>query len=141
MIPVKIVAALAAALALMPALARADGPYSADGVRIRPVFSKELPNVPGKTLTAVEVDYAPGGASRPHHHAGVVLAYVVSGEIRSQVDDAPPRVFHAGESFFEAPGAHHMVSENASKTQPARLLAVIVAENGATLTAADPAPR
>jgi quercetin dioxygenase-like cupin family protein len=49
----------------------------------------------GKALTAVQVDYAPGGASKPHHHSGVVLAYVVSGEIRSQVDNAPPRVYHA----------------------------------------------
>jgi hypothetical protein len=55
-----------------------------------PMFSKELPNVPGKALTAVQVDYAPGGASKPHHHSGVVFAYVVSGEIRSQVDNAPP---------------------------------------------------
>jgi hypothetical protein len=44
----------------------------------------QIPNVPGKALTAVQVDYAPGGASKPHHHSGI--AYVVSGEIRSQVD-------------------------------------------------------
>jgi quercetin dioxygenase-like cupin family protein len=76
------------------------------GGEVREIFSKELPNVPGKALTAVQVDYAPGGASNPHHHSGVVLAYVIFGEIRSQVDNAPPRVFRAGETFFEDLGAH-----------------------------------
>ena len=50
--------------------------------------------------------------------------------MRSQVDDAPVRVYRAGESFFEAPGAHHAISENASETEPARLLAVFVVDTG-----------
>jgi quercetin dioxygenase-like cupin family protein len=107
------------------------------GEQVQAIFSQKLPNVPGKTLTAVTVDYAPGGASKPHFHAGVVFAYVVSGEIRSQVDEGPARVYRAGEAFFEAPGAHHVVSENASNTQPAKLLAVFVADDGADLTRFD----
>lgn len=99
------------------------------------VFSDPLPNVPGKMLTAVEVDYAPGDASPPHRHAGSVFAYVVSGEIRSENSvTGPARVYHAGEGFFEPPGSVHLVSANASTNAPAKLLAVFVADEGATLT-------
>jgi quercetin dioxygenase-like cupin family protein len=111
------------------------GAKSADKIQV--IFSHALPNVPGKTLTAVTVDYAPGGKTPPHHHAGVVLAYVVSGEIRSKVDEGPARVYHAGETFFEPPGSHHLVSENASTTKRAKLLAIFVADDGADLTKFD----
>jgi quercetin dioxygenase-like cupin family protein len=58
--------------------------------------------------------------------------------VRSQVDDGPVRVYHAGEYFTEKPGAHHRVSENASKTEPARLLAIFVLDTGeAPLTTLD----
>lgn len=110
----------------------------ADGrERVQVVLSQKLANVPGKTLTAVAVDYAPGGKTKPHHHAGVVFAYVVSGAIRSQVDDGAARVYRAGEAFFEGPGARHVVSENASRDKPAKLLAVFVADDGAELTLFD----
>jgi quercetin dioxygenase-like cupin family protein len=128
-------AAVLLALAAVIASARL---VAAEGDQARVIFSQALPNVAGKRLTAVTVDYAPGGASKAHHHAGVVFAYVVSGSIRSQVDDGEARVFRAGESFFEGPGAHHVVSENASRSKPARLLAVFVADEGADLTTFDP---
>ncbi len=97
-----------------------------------PQFARALPNVPGKTLTAVVVDYPPGGKSASHHHApsAFIYAYVLAGSIRSQIDDEPWRVYRAGESFVETPGAHHKVSENASDSEPARLLAVFVADTG-----------
>jgi quercetin dioxygenase-like cupin family protein len=84
--------------------------------------------MPGKSLIAVEVSYPPGGASIPHHHAhsAFIYAYVVSGSVVSQVEGQPERTYNAGESFFEAPGAHHVVSRNASQTEPAKLLAVFV---------------
>jgi len=89
-----------------------------------------IPNLPGKRLVTHIVDYPPGVRSAEHRHAGsaFILAYVVSGEIRSQVDDEPVRVYRAGETFFENPGAHHRVSENASDTKPARLLAVLIVD-------------
>jgi len=76
------------------------------------------------------VDYAPGGASTAHEHAksAFIYAYVISGDIESQVNDGPKRIYHAGESFFEEPGAVHRVSRNASKTKPAKLLAVFVVD-------------
>jgi quercetin dioxygenase-like cupin family protein len=93
-----------------------------------PIFKHELPNVPGKSLIAVEVEYPPGGASPSHTHAksAFIYAYVLSGEIVSAVDDEEPRVYRAGESWHETPGAHHRVSRNASDTQPAKLLAIFV---------------
>ncbi len=102
---------------------------------MKPVRAEKLPNVPGKSLTAVVVNYAPSGKSTSHHHAGSVFAYVLSGEIRSENSaTGPAKVYKAGESFFEPPGSSHLVSENASATEPASLLAVFVADDGAQLT-------
>jgi quercetin dioxygenase-like cupin family protein len=100
------------------------------GETITPHFEQAIPNIPGKSLVALIVDYTPGGASPPHIHAksAFVFAYVLSGEIESQVNDGPKRVYSAGESFYETPGSSHPVSRNASKTQPARLLAVFVVD-------------
>lgn len=96
---------------------------------ITPAFAEAIANVPGKTMTALVVDYAPGGKSLPHRHGqAFVVAYVLSGAIRSQVNNGEVRVYHAGESWTEKPGAHHMVSENASDTEPAKLLAIFVAD-------------
>jgi quercetin dioxygenase-like cupin family protein len=101
------------------------------GETVTPNFRHAIPNLPGKSLTAVVVDYAPGAASPAHTHArsAFIYAYVLSGDIESQVNDGPKRVYHAGESFFEEPGAVHRVSRNASDSRPARLLAVFVADS------------
>jgi quercetin dioxygenase-like cupin family protein len=89
-----------------------------------------IPNLPGKRLVTHIVDYPPGVSSTPHRHAGsaFIYAYVLSGAIRSQVDDEPVRVYRPGETWFERPGAHHRVSANASDTEPARLLAVLIVD-------------
>jgi quercetin dioxygenase-like cupin family protein len=105
---------------------------------VRPVTTEKLPNVPGKSITAIVVNYAAGAKSDKHHHAGSVLAYVLSGEIRSENSaTGPVKVYKAGESFFEPPGSKHLVSENASATEPASLLAIFIADDGATLTTFD----
>ena len=88
----------------------------------------------------MEVSYAPGGKSLPHHHAksAFIYAYVVTGAIRSQIEGQPIHVYRAGESFFEAPGAHHLVGENASVSKSAKLLAVFVVDtDDKTLTVPD----
>jgi quercetin dioxygenase-like cupin family protein len=94
------------------------------------VANAPIPNLPGKRLVSRIIDYPPGGGSISHRHArsAFIYAYVLSGLIRSQVDDEPARVYRPGETWFESPGAHHRVSENASDTEPARLLAVIVVD-------------
>ena len=99
---------------------------------VTPTFKQTIPDLPGKSLIAALVTYPPGGASPPHRHAAsaFIYAYVLSGEIRSQVDGAPVRTYRPGESWYEAPGAHHTVSENASRTKPAKLLAIFVVNSG-----------
>ena len=110
-----------------------------EGATEKQILSEKLPNVPGKTLTVVVVDYRPGGFSAPHRHpaSGFVFAYVLSGTMRSQVEGEPLRVYRAGQSWTEPPNAHHIVSANANKTKPARLIAWIVADGGAQTTVYD----
>ncbi len=121
-------AATLCAAMLQPSAAGAEG-------TVTQVFAAPLPNVPGNNLTAVLVTYEPGEKSAAHHHAGSVFAYVLSGAIRSQVSPGgPAKIYKAGESFFEPPGSSHPVSENASATEPASLLAIFVAEEGTQLT-------
>src|SRR3979490_1493523 len=101
---------------------------------VEPIASHALPNVPGKRVTIVRVFYGPGGFTRAHRHAGSVTAYITKGEIRSQLAGGPVENFKPGPSFFEPPGATHLVSANASATEPAELIAVFVADEGAQLT-------
>ena len=98
---------------------------------VTPRFEHAIPNLPGKSLVAVEVTFAPGEVSKPHHHAGsaFIYAYVLSGTIRSQVEGEPPHDYHAGDSWYEAPGAHHVQARNLSTSQPAKLLAVFVVDS------------
>ncbi|PWE78903.1 hypothetical protein XF30_21305 [Bradyrhizobium sp. SUTN9-2] len=102
--------------------------------KVEPIGSYALPNVPGKRVTIVRVSYGPGGFSRPHRHSGSVTAYITKGEIRSQLGGGPVETFGVGQSFFEPPGSTHLVSANASMTEPAELIAVFVADEGAQLT-------
>jgi len=124
-------AAFAVALAAPPAA-------QAGGEAVTPQFEQAIPNIQGKSLVAVVVDYPPGAASLPHRHAksAFIFAYVVSGAIESQVNDQPKRVYHAGESWYETPGSSHRVSRNASASEPAKLLAIFVVDtDDKTLTA------
>lgn len=94
------------------------------------VFDHALPNVPGKSMKGVLVEYEPGGSSPAHTHpdSAFIYATVLEGAIRSQVNDGPVTVYRAGESFAELPGDHHAVSANDSDTEPAKLLAVFVVD-------------
>jgi quercetin dioxygenase-like cupin family protein len=130
---------LATALALCAGLALAGAAdvfagSSTHSDKVSLVSSEALPNLPGQRLTTVLVEYEPGGKSVAHHHAGSVMAYILEGSIRSQLRGGEVRVYHAGEAFFEPPGGEHLVSENASETEPAKLLAIFVAPEGAKLT-------
>ena len=99
--------------------------------QVTPVFEHAIPNITGKSLVALLVTYPPGGRTPPHHHAGsaFIYAHVLSGAVRSQVNDEPARVYRAGEGFHEVPGSHHRVSENASDREAASLLAVFVIDS------------
>jgi quercetin dioxygenase-like cupin family protein len=99
--------------------------------QVNTVFEHAIPNIAGKSLIALVVTYPPGGKSPSHRHAGsaFIYAHVLSGVIRSQVDDEPAKVYRVGEGFYEVPGSHHRVSENASDREPASLLAVFIVDS------------
>lgn len=98
--------------------------------RVTLVYDHALPNVPGKSIRGVLVEYPPGGASPAHIHAGSAFIYatVLEGAVKSKVNEGPVSIFKAGDSFSEFPGDRHDISANASLTQPARLLAVFVVD-------------
>ena len=122
-----VVAAAAAAL-IAPMAGSTHGAPLRETVTV--AADEPIPNLPGKRLVSHIVDYPPGASSAAHRHAqsAFIYAYVLSGQIRSQVDGEPVRLYRAGESWFENPGAIHRVSANASGTHPARLLAVLVVD-------------
>ena len=116
----RAIAAICAALAFWMV-----GPASA-----AQIFNEVIPNVPSKSLIVNEVTYGPGEASPAHTHgtSAFIYAYVISGAIESKVNDGETRIYHAGESFSEPPGAMHWICRNASKTEPAKFLAVFVVD-------------
>ncbi|WP_119268663.1 cupin domain-containing protein [Taklimakanibacter deserti] len=96
---------------------------------VRPVSCEKLPNVPGKSITTVVVEFPPGAYSPRHRHPGSVTAFVLKGQVRSQLNDGPAETFGIGQTWFEPPGTIHMFAENASMTEPASLLATFIAED------------
>lgn len=101
---------------------------------VKLVYDQSLPNVPGKSMRGVLVEYEPGGNSPAHLHpkSAFIYATVLEGAIKSQVNDGPVVTYRAGESWSEYPGDRHRVSQNASATEPARLLAVFVVDTDET---------
>jgi hypothetical protein len=108
--------AMSAVSAVVEPLCAASEPAGSVLDKVEPIASYALPNVPGKRVTVVRVFYGPGGF------------------IRSQLGGGPVETFKVGQSFFEPPDATHLVSANASNTEPAELIAVFVADEGAQLT-------
>ncbi|POF43987.1 cupin [Pseudomonas laurylsulfativorans] len=116
-------AAPLAALALMiSASAFAHDPSE----KVTVLQDEMLKNAPGKKALMIEVDYQPGQSSIAHKHDGTAMAYVLSGAIVSQVKGGPAKTYKAGEFWYEPAGSEHMVSKNASATQPAKLLVFMV---------------
>src|ERR1044072_3365509 len=127
MIKTLIGATALAVLSMTGALAK-DVPDDKSKVAI--VYDHPLPNVPGKSMRAVLVEYEPGGTSSAHTHpsSAFIYASVLEGATRSKVNEGPVTTYHAGQVFTELPGDRHGVSENASATEPAKLLAVFVVD-------------
>ena len=116
--------------ALVATVGVRSGIAADENTKVTLVGDHELPNVPGKSLRAVLVKYGPGAGSPSHRHpsSAFIYARVLEGAIRSKVNDAPERTYQAGESWTERPGDHHQVSQNASTTAPAKLLAIFVVD-------------
>src|SRR4051812_19309269 len=121
------------ALTLPLSVALADAPKSKNA-KVTLVYQHELPNVPGKSIKAVLVEYGPGGSSpgTTHPKSAFIYATVLEGAILSQVNGGPVTTYKAGQSFSEMSGDRHGVSANASKTKPAKLLAVFVVDTNET---------
>src|ERR1700759_5369443 len=122
-----ILACAAATPGMAGEAAHMDSHGGSDAAKVTVVYDHVLPNVPGKSIKGVLVEYAPGGSSPGHTHpaSAFIYATVLEGAIRSQVNDGPVKVYHAGENFSENPGDRHGVSANASTTAPAKRLAVV----------------
>ena len=130
---------LCAALLTATSFTVAPAQEMSRGSKVALVFDHELPNVPGKSIRGVLVEYAPGDSSPAHVHppSAFIYATVLEGAIRSQVNDGPVITYSAGESFSENPGDRHAVSANASANKPARLLAVFVVNTDETTLTTD----
>ena len=120
----------AVALVIISATGAPADDASGHKSKVALVYDHVLPNVPGKSIRSVLVEYEPGGSSPAHTHpnSAFIYATVLEGAMRSQVNDGPVITYRAGESFSELPGDRHGVSANASDTEPMRLLAVFVVD-------------
>ncbi|MFV9457859.1 cupin domain-containing protein [Rhodococcus sp. NM-2] len=106
---------------------------------LAPLFQQMLPNVRDTTFTSAIVTFPPAARAVPHRHGDAfVYAYVLEGAVSSQLEGEPAHVYHRGENWSEQPGAHHLATENASTTEPAKLLVVFVATTGEQLKIDDP---
>ncbi|WP_458130144.1 cupin domain-containing protein [Pseudomonas sp. Z2-11] len=116
---------LIAALGLLP-VAPLYAHETAPSEKIQVLQEKQLKNLPDKKTMMLTVDYAPGQSSIAHKHDGTAMAYVLEGAITSQVKGEPAITYKTGEFWYEAAGSEHLVSKNASATQPAKLLVFMV---------------
>jgi quercetin dioxygenase-like cupin family protein len=122
-------AAIGMILFLSPAL-RAE---EADKVKVTDLMTKDLVNVPGKEVTMITVEYAPGGADPVHRHNASAFVYVLEGSIEMQMKGGEKVTLHPGGTFYEDPEGIHLVGKNASDTKPAKFLVVLVKEKGAPI--------
>ena len=116
--------------ALVAAVGVRSGIAADEGAKATVVFDHPIPNVPGKSMKGILVEYGPGVVSPGHTHpkSAFIYATVLEGAIRTSVNDGPAVVYKAGQNFPEMPGDRHTLDENVSKTEPAKLLAVFVVD-------------
>ena len=123
--------ALAAAFGLGTVVAQQPMPPT----KVTPLMKQAIPEYPGHEVTMITLDIPPGGGSGPHRHPGHhTFGYVLDGAYKIKVEDGPERVLHKGQSFYEAPGQLHAVSQNASTTEPAKVLVLQLMESGKPTT-------
>ena len=99
---------------------------------VAPLMARDLIGIPGKEVTLETVEYAPGARSPPHRHHAQVFVYVLEGTLRMQVQGSPAVTLGPGSTFYESPEDVHTVSENASQTQPAKFLVVMIKDKAST---------
>ena len=126
----------AAALMLsLGATAPAWSQQAAPATKVSQVFKQVIDEFPGREIIMVTLDIPPGGGSAPHRHPGHhIFGYVLEGTYKLKIDQGAETILSKGQTFYEAPGQLHAVSANASQTEPAKILAFIVAESGKPIT-------
>jgi len=103
--------------------------------KVTSLMKQTLSDVPGREVMMITLDIAPGGGSPAHRHPGAHnFGYVLEGAYKIKVDSGPETVLTKGQTFYESPGQLHAVSSNASSTEPAKVLVVVVNEIGKPLT-------
>ncbi|KAI9705301.1 MAG: hypothetical protein M1812_008285 [Candelaria pacifica] len=97
------------------------------GHHLTPTFNYKLADDPSLSVVGMRIDYPPSGSTAPHSHGTAsVIGYVISGTVLSAMNDGEAKVYHAGESWYEAPGCRHRISDNHSGTETASLHATFV---------------
>jgi quercetin dioxygenase-like cupin family protein len=103
------------------------------GDSVSVLMKQPLGDMAGKVATMLIVDYTPGAASDAHVHPGSVFAYVLEGTVVAQLEGEQPMTYSKGQSWYESPKKPHMVSRNASVTGPAKLLVLLLSQEGEAL--------
>lgn len=107
--------------------------------KITPLMKQVIADFPGHEVTMITLDIPPGGGSLPHRHPGHhTFGYVLEGTYKIKLDNAPETSLTKGQTFYEAPGQLHAVSRNASDTEPAKVLVMMLAESGKPVTVREP---
>ena len=128
---ISVLALSVAMMAAVPAMAQQAAPATT----VTPLLKQVLADVPGREVMVITLDIPPGGGSAPHRHPGHhMFGYVLEGSYKLKLDQGDEKILTKGQAFYEAPGQLHAVSANASATEPAKVLAVIVAESGKPVT-------
>lgn len=121
-----------------PAMAQQPAPATTVATRateVTALMKQALGDVPGREVVVITLDIPPGGGSAPHRHPGHhIFGYVLEGSYKLKLDQGDEKILTKGQTFYEAPGQLHAVSANGSATEPAKVLAVIVAESGNPVT-------
>ena len=119
--------------ALILSLSLAGGTLVAQDATVQSLLSKDLAGVPGRELSVITVEYAPGGSDPVHTHDAQAVVYVLEGSVVMQVRGGPPVTLVPGQTFYEGPDDVHIVGRNASHTAPAKVLVFLVKDKGAAI--------
>ena len=117
---------------LLVALASSTAPLAdtAPEPVVTPLMSKDLPDVPGKEMVMIAVEYPPGTVEHVHRHDAHAFLYVLEGSIVEQVRGGKEMTLTPGQTFYEGPGDVHTVGRNVSTTKPARFIVVLLKKKG-----------
>jgi quercetin dioxygenase-like cupin family protein len=105
----------------------------ADAADVKELFAIDLPDYPGKESRMIEVSYPPGARDMVHRHDAHAFVYVLEGTIVMQLKGQPAVTLKAGQTFYEGPTDVHVVGRNASNTEPARVVVVLLKAKGAPI--------